>query len=69
MQTNYPRNYFSDSVRVREYFRKRQNILDTLDIKLSSGEATLEDFEAAIRLTKTEGTVLRALFRQCGIAI
>lgn len=69
MGPTYPRSQFGDSRRVQEYFRKRQNILDTLDVKLSSNEATLEDFEAAVRLLKTEGVVLRALFQQIGIAI
>ncbi len=69
MQTGYSRNYLTDSVRVQEYFRKREKVLNTLDAKLESGEASLDDFADAIRILRTDGALQRALFRQCGIAV
>ena len=57
------------SYRVQEYFRRRERILYELESKSLESTATLDDLADAIHLLKSEHALLRALFRQCGIAL
>lgn len=57
------------SFRVSEYPHKRELAIQEFERRLSSGEASLPDLRDTIRMLNSEGKVIRALLRQCGMPI